>query len=400
MSLSFPVPPFTIRAIPEIRYGAGLMKDIGALAAPLADASRSSRSSRSVAIIADAAMGPLGHLSRLEKALTQAGARSQAFTDIAGDPKVTTAEAARDFIRRHDAGLVVCLGGGSAMDVGKTAATLAFYEKPILDYTMSGMSGAAITHSSLPKICIPTSSGTGSELSSTNILSDDAGRKIWVWSALSKPDLALLDPQLSLTLPPDLTAWSGLDAFSHCLESCTNNRTHRAIDLFSHKGLALIAGALETAVKAPDNIEARGQIMLGSAYGGIAIDNCNAAMAHNISHALAALAPVHHGLATGLAMAVLMPWWVAVDTDGAFARAAAACGLEANAHALSSWYGDWLDRLGVERRLPKAFSAFTADDLAREMLRPETSYMRQSNARLVSDDDMARFARQTMAMGV
>jgi alcohol dehydrogenase class IV len=120
-------------------------------------------------------------------------------------------------------------------------------------------------------------------------------------------------------------------------------------------------------------------------------------MAHNISHALAALAPVHHGLATALALEVILPWQVAVD-DGPFAAAAAACGLGRDARALAAWYAEFLTRCGVERRLPPAFKRFGAADLAAEMRAPETRYMRRSTARAVSDADIDRFAAAVMAL--
>jgi alcohol dehydrogenase class IV len=138
---------------------------------------------------------------------------------------------------------------------------------------------------------------------------------------------------------------------------------------------------------------------LGAAYAGIAIDNCSAAMAHNISHALAALAPVHHGFATALALEVILLWQVEADADdGPFAAAAAACGLGPDARALVQWYGEFLTRCGIERRLPAAFKGFSAASLAAEMRAPETQYMRQSSARAVSDADIDRFAAAVMAL--
>ena len=144
----------------------------------------------------------------------------------------------------------------------------------------------------------------------------------------------ILDPELTTTLPPDLTAWTGLDAFVHALEACTNLRQHAWSNLYAHRALGLIAGALETAVREPANLAARGDMLLGAAHAGIAIDNCGAALAHNISHALAALGPVHHGLATALALEVVLAWQVAADR-GAFAAAADACGLGRDAAALA-----------------------------------------------------------------
>ena len=126
------------------------------------------------------------------------------------------------------------------------------------------------------------------KLKKTNIFTN-AGRKVWVWGAETKPERVILDPELTVTLPATLTAWTGLNAFAHALEASTNARRHAWNDLYAATALALIAGTLETAVRDPQDLAARGRMLLGAAYAGIAIDNCSAAMAHNISHALAAL---------------------------------------------------------------------------------------------------------------
>jgi alcohol dehydrogenase class IV len=206
----------------------------------------------------------------------------------------------------------------------------------------------------------------------------------------------VLDPELTLSLPAHLTAWTGLDAFVHALESCTNRNASVGNSLTAWKALGLIAGALETAVKQPRNLQARGDLLLGSALAGIAIDNCGTAVAHNISHALAGLAPVHHGLATALGLEVTLAWSVAAD-DGAFAAAARACGLGA-AQELPGWYADLMTRCGVQRRLPEAFRAFDAATLAAEMRAPENQPMRKATARPVEDADLDRFAAAVMAL--
>jgi alcohol dehydrogenase class IV len=239
--------------------------------------------------------------------------------------------------------------------------------------------------------------GTGSEFSSTNIFTNQAGKKVWVWGPETKPERVILDPELTTTLPPDLTAWTGLDAFVHALEASTNLRQHPWSNLYAHRALGLIAGALETAVHEPGNLTARGHMLLGSAHAGIAIDNCGTALAHNISHALAALGPVHHGLATALALEVVLPWEVAADR-GAFAAAAEACGLARDAAALPGWYSDFLTRCGVERRLQAAFREVGAAPLAAEMRAPETRSMREATVRPVTDADIDRFAAAMLAL--
>ena len=280
------------------------------------------------------------------------------------------------------------------MDIGKIAATIARSDFGPADYAMQGR---PLPKDTVPKICVPTTSGTGSEFSSTNIFTNTAGKKVWVWGTETKPERVILDPELTLTLPPALTAWTGLDAFSHAFESCTNINRHSGNDFYAHHALSLITRTLETAVHEPDHITARADMALGSAYAGIALDNCSAAMAHNMSHAIAALGPVHHGLATGLALEILLPWQVEADT-GPFAAAAAACGLGQDAAALPEWYRDFLTRCGVERKLPDSLNEFTANDLAAEMRAPETTPMRDVTARHASEEDIDRFAKAMMAM--
>jgi alcohol dehydrogenase class IV len=381
------IPAFRVNPIPEVCFGPGRVRAIAEDAAALAEPGRP------IVLIADAALDELGTARQVVADLEDGGAQVALYAEVAGEPTLRQVEAATEFVRDRDAGLVVCLGGGSALDVGKVAATVARSGK---DPAAFAMEGEALPRDGVRKICVPTTAGTGSELSSTNIFSDGAGRKVWVWGAETKPDRVILDPELTTTLPPHLTAWTGLDAFVHALESCTNVHRHPANDLYAHRALSLIAGAIESAVTAPGNLAARGRMLLGAAYAGIAIDNCATAIAHNISHALAALAPVHHGLATALGLEVTLGWQVEAD-DGAFAAAAEACGLGGEAGALVSWYGDMLSRCGVERRLPKAFAGFAAAHLAAEMRAPETQYMRHSTARTVSEADIDRFAAAMMA---
>ena len=382
------VPAFAVRHVPEVHYGPGRARAIAEDAAALGD------SGKPVVLVADRALVEIGIAARLMAALAAAGAEVALFAEIAGEPKQAQLEAATESVRRNQAGLVICLGGGSAMDVGKVAATVALTEDGPAAFAMQGK---PLPRRGVPKICLPTTAGTGSEFSSTNIFTNRAGRKVWVWGSETKPERVILDPELTTTLPPHLTAWTGLDAFVHALEASTNVRQHPWNNLYAHKALGLIAGALETAVREPENLAARGAMLLGSAYAGMAIDNCSAALAHNISHALAALAPMHHGLATALGLEVVLGWQVEQD-QGAFAAAAAACGLARDGAALVAWYSEFLTRLGVGRQLPAAFKALELATLVAEMQAPETRYMRHSSAREVTDANIERFAQAVLAL--
>ena len=242
------VSAFAVKRVPEVHFGPGRARAIADDAAALG------HPSKPVVLVADRALVELGVAGRLTAALEAAGAEVALFADVDGEPSQRQVEAATDFVRFNAAGLVVCLGGGSAMDIGKVAATIASTGDGPADFAMEAR---PLPKRPVPKICLPTTAGTGSEFSSTNIFTNQAGKKVWVWGPETKPERVILDPELTTTLPPDLTAWTGLDAFVHALEASTNLRQHPWSNLYAHRALGLIAGALETAVHEPGNLTAR-----------------------------------------------------------------------------------------------------------------------------------------------
>jgi alcohol dehydrogenase class IV len=381
------LPAYSLNAVPEIHFGAGRA---GALAA---DVAAVVPGAETVLLVADAALVELGLVAPIQAALEEAGLATDLFAEIAGEPKAAQIDAAAEAARSLPADVVIALGGGSALDIGKVAAAIA---PAVADCMHYALAANPLPPRGIPSICLPTTAGTGSELSATNIFSGPTGKKLWIWGQETKPKRVVLDPELTLSLPASLTAWTGLDAFVHALESCTNRKATAGNAPTAHKALGLVAGALETAVTQPDNLAARGDLLLGSALAGISIDNCGTAVAHNISHALAGLAPVHHGLATALGLEATLAWSVERD-DGAFAAAARACGL-AGADELPGWYGELMGRCGVARKLPKDFKGVTADALAAEMRAPENQPMRLATARQVADADIDRFAAAVMAL--
>ncbi|MCA1407502.1 iron-containing alcohol dehydrogenase [Ensifer sp. IC3342] len=374
---------FSMSFIPEIRFGENIHQTLG-LAARTLGAQRA-------IIVIDVFLAQSGLSKSITNALEQEGIRARIFSEFTGEPKLAHLHAALETAAGCD--LVVGIGGGSALDIAKIVACCAASGEDPMHYALAAN---PLPKSPLKKILVPTTAGTGSETSATSIFSGPEGKKLWIWGAENKVDLVLLDPSLTVTLPANLTAWCGLDAFVHAFEAATNRNTHSGAQFYAHEALRLITGALETAVKEPGNLEARGRVLLGSCYAGIAIDNCGTAIAHNISHALAGLAPVHHGLATALGFESTIGWLVEADTAD-LARAARACGVD-EAADLPAFLSDLMDRCGVVRALPGAFDGFNADDLAREMRAPENQPMRRSTIRDVTDADVDRFAAKIMAL--
>jgi alcohol dehydrogenase class IV len=375
---------FSISAIPDIRFGEGALSGLPA-------AVKSFDGIGSVLLVIDAFLAQSGLAGKISGELAEAGVKTQVFSDFAGEPKLAHLHAA--IAKGQGADMVIGIGGGSALDIGKiVACCIASGEDP-MHYALAAN---PLPKNPLKKIMVPTTAGTGSETSATNIFAGPEGKKLWIWGPETKADLVILDPALTKTLPVNLTAWCGLDAFIHAFEAATNRNTHRGAQFYAHQALGLLTGSLEAAVKQPDDIAARGDVLLGSCFGGIAIDNCGTAIAHNVSHALAGLGPVHHGLATALGFEVTLGWLVEADTPELNA-AAKACGA-ANAAELPAFVSSWMDRCGITRSLPAAFKPFDASDLAREMRATENQPMRRSTIRDVTDADIDRFAAVIMAL--
>ncbi len=375
---------FSISAIPDIRFGEGSLSGLPA-------AVKSLDGVGAVLLVIDAFLAQSGLATKIGGELAEAGLRTQVFSDFAGEPKLAHLHAA--IAAGQGADMVIGIGGGSALDIGKIAACCIASGEDPMHYALAAN---PLPKNPLKKIMVPTTAGTGSETSATNIFAGPEGKKLWIWGPETKADLVILDPALTKTLPANLTAWCGLDAFIHAFEAATNRNTHRGAQFYAHQALRLLTGALEAAVRQPNDMAARGDVLLGSCFGGIAIDNCGTAIAHNVSHALAGIGPVHHGLATALGFEATLPWLVEADTAELNA-AAKACGL-GSAAELPAFVSNWMDRCGIVRSLPAAFKPFDAADLAREMRATENQPMRRSTIRDVTDADIDRFAAAVMAL--
>lgn len=374
---------FALSHIPDIRFGPDEVDNLASHARALG-AGRA-------AIVMDSFLAASGLAARVQGMLAAESITSEVYSGFAGEPKLQHLREATAVATGAD--LVIGIGGGSALDIAKIVACTASSGEDAMHYALAAN---PLPKAALKKIMIPTTAGTGSETSATNIFAGPEGKKLWIWGAESKADLVILDPALTVSLPANLTAWCGLDAFIHAFEASTNRNAHAAGKLFGHQAMRLIAGNLPEAVNTPTDIDARGKVLLGSCYAGIAIDNCGTAIAHNISHAMAGLAPVHHGLATALGFEVSLAWLAEADTVD-LNEAAAVLGLT-RASEIPAFVTRLMDACGLTRSLPAGFAAFTAADLAREMRAPENQPMRRSTVRDVLDADLDTFANAIMTM--
>lgn len=225
-------------------------------------------------------------------------ARSVAvLTGIPAEPDVATFERLRDEIEGQSLDAVIGIGGGSVLDIAKLFAALHGRDDSVRTFFGQGLLPARRVR----LICVPTTSGAGSEVSPNAILYDEADRlKKAVISAHLVPDVALVDPNLTITLPPATTAATGLDALVHCIEAYANLAAHPMIDPLALEGMRLISRHLVTAVRDGHNLEARSAVALGSLYGGLCLGPVNTAAVHALAYPLGSEFRLAHGLSNAL----------------------------------------------------------------------------------------------------
>lgn len=309
---------FTHEPSPAMSYGPdrvdALPEDVTALCGPGAR----------VLIVTDPGVVATGIPAAAARRLSAAGLAVEQFDEVESDPSAASIDAASRRARAHRADLILGIGGGSPLDVAKLAASVAVADAPAEAYAVLA---SPLPERSIRKILVPTTSGTGAEMTRTSVYGLDGGRKVWAWGSTLKADLSILDPTMTLGLPGPLTAATGLDALVHAIEAYTHVRSTPVVAGMALQAVALVAGNLERAVTNPEDVEARGRMALGSALAGVAIDACGTGIAHAFGHALGTLAHVHHGRAVALAMRVTLPWSAARRPD-LYAPVATALGVD------------------------------------------------------------------------
>ena len=373
---------FTLSFVPEIRFGAGRLADI----VPQVEL-RAGKGAVAL-IVADPALKALGITAQACDLLGKAGIAAHVYDGFAGEPGVKDIDTAAALARRHRAGAVIGLGGGSALDTAKLVACCAVSG---LDAAAYALCATPLPKNRLPIIAVPTTAGTGSEVTRVSVYADATKAKVWAWGEELKPDVAILDPEFTVAVPPAVTAGTGLDALVHAIEAATNKQANPGNDLYCLKAISLIAGNLERAVTQPGDIAARGAMLLAACYGGIGIDNCGTALAHNISHAVANLAPIAHGRATGLAMLATIGW-VAEGNPAGFSRVAQAMGMDDPVAA----YERVVRASGVS--VATGLSGVTPEALAQHMAAPANAPMRKSTLRYPKDADLPMLAERFLAL--
>lgn len=347
-----------------------------------------------VLLVTDAGVAAAGLADRVEATLAE-GPSVTRFVAPAGEPAVATVDEAAARARSLQRPVIVGVGGGTALDVAKLVAGLATTDRSLDDYLL----GADTLSERAPAVMIPTTSGTGSEVTRTCIVSGAGGAKLWVWSPVLEPDHVLLDPSLTTSMPRSLKVSTGLDAFVHALEAATGRAQNRFNEACGLQAIHLATHALETFAADSADLEAAGTMQEAAMLAGLAIDSGGTGIAHNIGHALGSLYHVPHGIAVAIALEASLEWSV-VDSGARFGRAAHAFGEGERSETLPSAYAQWLERLDFPAVAAPALPAsLDADALAETMAAEENVPMARNGARRPAHGDLEHLAQRTVALG-
>jgi len=299
-------PPFAFTGAKKIVFGNGTFDT-------LPDHIRELKASRPLVVL-DKNLAGTGFRDRVKELLNKEGFKMTLFDkQVEAEPRLEVADEGAKAALKGKCDIVVGIGGGSAMDIAKAVAVLAANNKKAADYL--GLN--KIPGPGLPKIMVPTTAGTGSEVTFTSVfVRQNLKKKEGMNSPYLYPELALLDPTLTLSLPPVATASTGVDALCHAIESYTSVNASPMSEMFSLEAIQLISSSLRTCVHDGANLEAREKMLLGSLYAGLGLANAGVGAVHSLSYPLGGKYGVSHGLAN----TVMLPYVMSFNLPGALEK--------------------------------------------------------------------------------
>jgi len=250
-----------------------------------------------IMLVVDQGIIEAGLIEKIEKILKESDFDYFIFDQVKPDPTIAIVNSGVRFLINNNIDALVAVGGGSPIDTAK--AIRASFSKTELS--------EKITADKLPLITIPTTSGSGSEVTKAIVIKDEnTKKKFAVANENLAPDISIVDPVMTKTLPPYLTAVGGMDALSHCIESYTSHDAVLPFEMIATKGIEMVKNYLRPAVGNGNKMEARAGMSLASLFGGISLSNCGLGLVHAISHPLGGQFNIPHGLANSMILPYVM----------------------------------------------------------------------------------------------
>ncbi|WP_309683071.1 iron-containing alcohol dehydrogenase [Polaromonas sp.] len=352
-----------------IKFGAGARKLV---AAQLLEAG-----CQRPLIVTDQALAALPVLAEFQTHL--AGLEVAVFSGVHGNPTCSQVMAGSAAYKSHNADCVIGFGGGAALDVAKLVGLAATHEGDILDYVWDHPQVRPIVNPLPYFVALPTTSGTGSEVGRSSVVSEnDTHLKRVVFSAKILAKVVFADPELTLGLSPAVTAATGMDALTHNIESYLSPAYHPLCDGIALEGARIAARSLLAAVQEPGNLQARSDMMMASMMGAIAFQKDLGAV-HSCAHALGAVCDLHHGLANALMIDTVLAWNYEA-APAKFEELAHVCGVPGGGKAFVAWLQQLKARIGIvgplsahgvtAAQIPRLVEIATADICHQTNLRP------------------------------
>jgi len=342
-------------------------------------------------VVTDRALGALPVLAEFRSHL--AGLDSAVFDGIFGNPSCAQVMAGAAAYRAHRADCVIGFGGGAALDVAKIVGLMATHEGDVLEYVWDHPQVRSIVHELPYFVALPTTSGTGSEVGRSAVVSEnDTHVKRTVFSPKILARAVFADPALTTGLPHAVTAATGMDALTHNIESYLSPAYHPLCDGIALEGLRIGARALTAAVAEPGNLAARADMMMCSMMGAIAFQK-DLGSVHACAHALGAVCDMHHGLANALMIDTVLAW-NREAVPAKFDELAHAAGIGGGGAAFIGWLKDLKRRIGIDGGL--ADRGVTRDMLPRLVALAAQDFTGGTNPRPATEADYERLFLQAM----
>jgi alcohol dehydrogenase class IV len=336
---------FDFQLRPRVLYKAGFVAEVGQELAHLG--------ARRALIITDEGVVRAGLLDRVRAGLAGGVEVAGVFSEVPSNSSVAVVERGAAYAQQCGADLIVAVGGGSPIDTAKAIRILLTEGGRLHDYEGYNL----LTRPLVPMVAIPTTAGTGSEVTAWAVIRDEqAHLKLSFSSVYLAPDLAILDPEMTRTLPPSLTAATGMDALVHAIEAFVGSNASPIIDSLALQAIDMISNNLRDATYSGDDMDARGQMLIASCIAGIAFSSGGGSLGivHAIAHAIGGAFDVHHGTANS----IILPYGMqfnSVAVPNRFARIARAMGVNSGGRPEEDVIADGIDAvrlLAVDCDLP------------------------------------------------
>ena len=367
---TFPIP---------IAYGPGRINEISEICQSL--------SINNPLIVTDKSSQDLPFISQLIDLLNKAGLTSGIFAEISPNPRDDEISVGSSYYKSGDHDAIIAIGGGSAMDGAKAICLTTNNDIPLWDFEWEKEPAKISNDEPFPKlITIPTTAGTGAETEGTAMVTDtDKGMKFCICHPGLKPSIAILDPELTLGLPRTLTAWTGADAMIHAIEGYCVPGFHPLCDGAALQSLSLVSDNLTLAVDEPDNIKARGAMLVASCLGGIAFLK-GLGLVHAISHMVGAEFDTHHGLTNAIVLPVVTRYNFP-ELEGKVQRMSSAMNYEdSSVEAFISNLDELLNQIEIPKSLDEIGVPIDCVKRISEKAMKDSAYA--TNPRIASLEDM------------